>query len=115
MSSLTSPAAKKRRLKAAENDARIEREIITALMRTGDGRRWVYRQLSASGIWSEDGSLDPQKMAWKAGLRNEGLRLLGQIHEYVPETYVLMWRENNARMKEEAAAVAADPQENEDG
>ena len=108
MTSLTSPKAKLRRSKQAKADFEIDKTIICALMRTGDGRRHVYRRLFFSGIWHEDGNLDPQKMAWKAGLRNEGLRLLALIHEHCPDQYASMWQESN-RLK--AAEAAADKEE----
>lgn len=103
MTSLTNPSGVKRRVKQAKEDAEIAREIVTALMRTGRGRRYIFLQLYHSGIWNEDGVLDLGRMAWKAGLRNEGLRLLAQIHEFCPEHYATMWQENNRAKKAEEA------------
>jgi hypothetical protein len=111
MTSLTSPKAKLRRDKLSKADFEIDKTIICTLMRTGDGRRHIYRRLFFSGIWHEDGNLDPQRMAWKAGLRNEGLRLLALIHEHCPEEYAKMWHESNRLKADEAAADKAEQEE----
>lgn len=113
MTSLTNPNAQKRRSKQAKEDAEIERDIVTTLMRTGRGRRYVYLRLFHSGIWNEDLSLDSMRLAQKSGLRNEGLRLLSLIHEHCPEHYAAMWLESNRAKRE--AAKADETEENDDG
>ena len=77
-------------------------------------RRYVYRSLTSAGIWFEDLNLEPQYMAMKAGLRNEGLRLLALIHEHCPENYIRMWQESNRAAREDKVAAVEALEENED-
>jgi hypothetical protein len=77
-------------------------------MQSGDGRRWMFLHLWHSGIWHEDLIVDPQELAKKAGLRNEGLRMQTSILNYAPELYVRMWQEN---MKGEQEIKQADEED----
>jgi len=114
MTSLTNGKGQRKRKERAERDESIDALVVKTLMQTGDGRRWVYIRLWHSGIWYEDGVLDPERMAWKAGLRNEGLRLQASILKVAPELYVRMWQENNKSENEIQLADEADASETEE-
>lgn len=73
-------------LKQAEADFRW-------LMGDARGRRFVWRQLAAAGVFQS--SFDPaaMNMAFNEGRRSEGLRLLAQIHTICPDHYLTMMKE----------------------
>jgi hypothetical protein len=115
MTNLTSKRDEAKLRKQAARDDETDATIIKVLMQSGNGRRWVYLRLFHSGIWHEDGVLDPQRMAWKAGLRNEGLRLQASIMQHCPDLYTRMWQENNKLVAEMNEAPANDEEEPIDG
>lgn len=65
------------------------------LMADPRGRRIVWRQLAAAGVFQS--SFDPtaMTMAFNEGRRSEGLRLLAQIHELCPDLYPIMMKEQS--------------------
>jgi hypothetical protein len=65
------------------------------LMADQRGRRIVWRQLAAAGVFQS--SFDPtaMNMAFNEGRRSEGLRLLAQVHELCPDLYVTMMKEQS--------------------
>lgn len=63
------------------------------LMRSKWGRRIVWRQLDRAGVFRLSFNVDPMTMAFNEGRRNEGLRILEQIHTLCPELYPVMMRE----------------------
>lgn len=65
------------------------------LMGDPRGRRIVWRQLAAAGVFQS--SFDPtaMTMAFNEGRRSEGLRLLAQIHAQCPDHYVTMMKEQS--------------------
>ena len=65
------------------------------LMADPRGRRLVWRQLAAAGVFQS--SFDPtaMNMAFNEGRRSEGLRLLAQIHELCPDLYPTMMKEQS--------------------
>jgi hypothetical protein len=65
------------------------------LMADPRGRRIVWRQLAAAGVFQS--SFDPtaMNMAFNEGRRSEGLRLLAQVHELGPDLYVTMMKEQS--------------------
>lgn len=68
---------------------------FTWLMADPRGRRLVWRQLAAAGVFQS--SFDPtaMTMAFNEGRRSEGLRLLAQIHELCPDLYPIMMKEQS--------------------
>lgn len=85
--------------KAAGQRQKLARkqEVADFVWLMGDprGRRIVWRQLSAAGVFQS--SFDPtaMTMAFNEGRRSEGLRLLAQIHELCPDLYVTMMKEQS--------------------
>lgn len=112
MTSTTSTKQIQKRIDRSETDNEIDKVVVETLMSSGDGRRWIYVRLFYSGIWLEDGKLDPQHMAWKAGLRNEGLRLQASIMRHCPALFIRMWQEN---LQQEVDVNRNETEESSDG
>lgn len=68
---------------------------IKWLMTSKRGRRIIWRQLDAAGIFRTSFSTNAMAMAFAEGNRNYGLKLLGIIHTVSPELYPVMVREAN--------------------
>ena len=68
---------------------------FTWLMADPRGRRIVWRQLAAAGVFQS--SFDPtaMNMAFNEGRRSEGLRLLAQVMELCPDLYPIMMKEQS--------------------
>lgn len=63
------------------------------LMDDQRGRRIVWRQLSAAGVFTSSFNPDAMQMAFNEGRRNGGLELLAQIHALCPDHYTTMMKE----------------------
>jgi len=63
-------------------------------MRSVDGRRWIWLQLERLAVFRADEGLDPMRMAFDKGIRNEGLRLLADVTRICPNEYIRMTQEN---------------------
>jgi hypothetical protein len=83
----------------AEKDlsAKLARESEEAdlkwLMGSKRGRRIVWRFLDRAGVFRLSFNTNAMQMAFAEGNRNEGLRMLAQIHALCPELYPVMVRE----------------------
>lgn len=67
------------------------------LMSSRRGRRIAWRILERCGVFRLSFNSNSMTMAFNEGQRNEGLRLLGLIHQLCPELYPTMVREQNDR------------------
>ena len=63
------------------------------LMASKQGRRIVWRSLDRAGVFRLSFNTDPLTTAFNEGSRNEGLRILAQIHTLCPELYPVMVKE----------------------
>lgn len=72
-----------------------EESDIKWLMGSKRGRRIVWRQLDAAGIFRTSFSTNAMSMAFAEGNRNYGLKLLSIVHTVCPELYPVMVREAN--------------------
>lgn len=63
------------------------------LMSSKRGRRIVWHLLERAGVYRLSFNTNAMAMAFAEGNRNEGLRLLGQIHALCPELYTAMVKE----------------------
>lgn len=72
-----------------------EESDLKWLMSSKRGRRIVWRQLDAAGIFRTSFSTNAMNMAFAEGNKNNGLRLLAIIHRICPELYPVMVREAN--------------------
>jgi hypothetical protein len=82
----------------AELNARLARETeegdIKWLMSSKRGRRIMWRLLDRAGVFRLSFNTNAMAMAFAEGNRNEGLRLLSQVHALCPEIYPVMVKEN---------------------
>jgi hypothetical protein len=65
------------------------------LMGSKRGRRIVWRLLERAGVFRTSFNTNSMAMAFAEGSKNEGLRLLAQIHALCPELYPTMVKEAN--------------------
>lgn len=63
------------------------------LMGSKRGRRIVWRHLDRAGVFRLSFNTNAMHMAFAEGNRNEGLRILAQIHALCPELYPVMMKE----------------------
>jgi hypothetical protein len=68
---------------------------LTWLMKDKRGRRIVWRQLAAAGVFRSSFDPNAMTMAFNEGRRSEGLRLLAQVHELCPDLYPTMMKEQS--------------------
>jgi hypothetical protein len=92
--------AQARAREESERQSQLDDEKFVQLMDSELGRWFVWGLLGRAGVY--DGSFTPDAlvMAFKAGQRNEGLRLLAQIHRLCPEKYQLMVFQSTSGMAE---------------
>ena len=94
-------AADRKAIRAAEKAAKLvddnNRTVITAVMNTAPGRRYLWDKLAAAHVFATTFSTDPVQMAFNEGQRNQGLLLLNDIMEWCPDQFILAMRESNAR------------------
>lgn len=63
------------------------------LMGSKRGRRIVWRLLDRAGVFRLSFNTNAMHMAFAEGNRNEGLRILSQVHAHCPELYPVMMKE----------------------
>ena len=94
-------AADRKAIRAAEKAAKLvddnNRTVITAVMNTAPGRRYLWDKLAAAHVFATTFSTDPVQMAFNEGQRNQGLLLLNDIMEWCPDQFILAMREFNGR------------------
>lgn len=86
------------RAKAEQAEAvRVTRDTESAdfrwLMGSRRGRRIVWRMLERAGVFRSSFSANSMGMAFAEGCKNEGLRILNQIHTLCPDQYSVMTKE----------------------
>lgn len=57
------------------------------------GRRFIWRQLTQSGVFLSSFNPEAMQMAYNEGFRNAGLKLLNQVQTLCPELYSTMMQE----------------------
>ena len=77
-------------------DAAAQAEDFMQVMGLKAGRSVVWGILQRAGVFTTSFSTDALVMAFKEGQRNEGLRILAQIHALCPDLYQVMVTENQA-------------------
>lgn len=65
------------------------------LMGSKRGRRIVWRLLERAGVFRTSFNTNSMAMAFAEGSKNEGLRLLANIHTLCPELYPTLVKEAN--------------------
>ena len=76
-------------------DREAEEGDIRWLMGSKRGRRLVWRLLDRAGVFRLSFNSNSMTMAFNEGMRNEGLRILAQVHALCPELYPTMVKEAN--------------------
>lgn len=79
-------------------DARKERELellyISHVMKTVDGRKFMWRCLQNCCTFENIYSSDTLQTAYKSGMRSHGLWLDEELRQAAPESYYMMLKEN---------------------
>lgn len=65
------------------------------MMNDPRGRRIIWRQLAAAGVFRTSFTPDAMQMAFNEGHRSHGLRLIAQVHALCPDLYPTMMKENS--------------------
>ncbi|WP_272520132.1 Bbp19 family protein [Providencia sp. PROV223] len=78
-----------------KDQLRKEREDddLKQVMSTEYGRRFVWKILSASGVFHSSFSSDPYSTYFKEGARNRGLELFNSVLSVCPDLYLVMAEE----------------------
>lgn len=93
---INAQARAKDQLEQRERNRRdVEEGDIKWLMGSKRGRRIVWRLLEQAGVFRASFNTNAMQMAFAEGNKNNGLRLLAQIHTLCPELYPTMVREAN--------------------
>lgn len=73
-----------------------ERDLddLKHVLDTRQGRRFVWRQLVAAGLFRTSYTGSSNQTCFNEGQRNGGLMLLNDIHEAAPEAYLQMLQES---------------------
>jgi len=94
MTSATNERAIRNARQQAKRDQETNKTIISTLMSTVQGRRWIWLELSFAQVFTASETLDPARLAYNEGRRNTGLRLLASVTQHAPAMYVRMTEEN---------------------
>lgn len=79
--------------KKFKNKENREEDDLLSVLNTVYGRRVLWRLLSFCKIY-EAGFLVPDEMMFREGMRNVGMKMLGEITKASPELYMKMQEEN---------------------
>ena len=84
----------------AERQRKLDRDQEKAdfawLMSDKRGRRFMWRMLGVTGIYRSSFTGNSETF-FKEGMRNVGLKLITDIHEYAPDAYVQMIEEHKQK------------------
>lgn len=70
-----------------------EDDDLKQVMSTEYGRRFIWKTLSASGVFHSSFSSDPYSTAFNEGARNKGLELFKNVMSVCPDLYLVMAEE----------------------
>lgn len=78
-----------------EEEARLEQfnQSFINLMKTRDGRRFVWGMLERTGFTGQSFTGDRATTDFNCGQRNVGITLFAMIDQFCPDTFSLMMRE----------------------
>ncbi len=89
--------------KAEKAAAQQADDDLHAVMKTPNGRRFVWRLMTQAGVLAASYAADPTATAFNEGRRSIGLNLMREIQRVCPDLYVASLRED-LQAKEEAKA-----------
>jgi hypothetical protein len=81
------------RAKRHKETRELELLAIRSIMRTENGRAFMYRCLSNCGTYSDTFSIDTNQHIYNAGQRRHGLWLDGELKSAATDDYFKMLRE----------------------
>ena len=76
------------------NNREIQLLTICNIMRTENGRSFMYRCLHQSGVYGIVFDKDSHQHAFNSGAREHGLWLEAELKEAAPDEYLQMLKEN---------------------
>ncbi|MBN4863291.1 MULTISPECIES: hypothetical protein [Providencia] len=79
-------------LKAKQRKER-EDDDLKQVMSTEYGRRFIWKTLSASGVFEVSFTSDPYITSFNEGRRNKGLELFNDVMSVCPDLYLVMAEE----------------------
>lgn len=68
--------------------------VICNIMRTEDGREYMWKKLQYSNVFESIFNEDPIQHAYMAGKREFGVQLNRELRQAAPDDYVRMIKEN---------------------
>lgn len=92
--------SKKDELKERKGKSRQERELadIKKLLGFPEGRRFIWKTLSKTGIFQSSFTGDNNVTNFKEGQRSVGLWLLAEVFEAKPDAYLQMQQEHRSEL-----------------
>lgn len=84
--------SEKRNDRVAREKQKFGEDLLTVLG-TPQGRRFYWRLMTHCGIYKNSFTGNSQTF-FNEGMRNVGLKLMGDLMENAPEMYILMIKEN---------------------
>ncbi len=102
-------AEKERIAEAARVKRLIEIEDFKWLMAHKQGRRIVWKLLEQYGVYRSSFRSDALEMAFLEGQRNDGLKLLADIHEHAPERYADLMKEQKDARSSSSSSSSSKP------
>jgi hypothetical protein len=88
--------AKRQEARRAKNLRLTELADIKWLMESKQGRRFMWRLFSRTGIYLTSFSTNGMQMAYREGERSVGLDFLADVHLECPDAHNLMTKENSS-------------------
>jgi hypothetical protein len=79
---------------------RLAREDVLWLLSTAQGRRFLFRILSTSGIWLPAYGTEDRHLAYGEGRRSLGLEVLGWINQVDPRGFLKVLEQDLQSQKE---------------
>ena len=76
------------------SDVNHDELAVINIMKTKDGRDWLYNKLQSCGVFESIFDNDTHKHAYNAGKRKVGVNLNRELKEYAPDNYMKMIEEN---------------------
>lgn len=82
-----------------ERELEQRRDDLTAVMRTANGRRFVWRLMLDANVFGRSMSDTDRSTAWAEGRRDVGIALMTEVQSVVPEAYLRMLSEQLGRIE----------------
>lgn len=78
----------------SEKEVNLDKLAVENIMRTEDGRRYMYEKLQEMLVFEDTFDHDSINHAFKAGIRFAGLLVDKDLKEYTFDFYIKMLKEN---------------------